>query len=218
MNLFNRNFDEEGRKAALAAEAARSAAAGHILTDAQLTAMLDAARAEGHAAGHEAGLQAGRAQAVEEAEVRAGEAMVPLTAALGELIAGRDEYRAAVLRDMSGFLHGLADRLLPHIEQNMGPEFLMHEIENISRRVMGSERIRIRVSPDILPAVRRRLLAALDFDEERMSRFTLTADQNLDPLEVTAQWPAGGSEYSFRRLTNAIKDMIDTIGVSPAAN
>lgn len=218
MNLFNRNFDEEGRKASLEAEAARRAAPGHSLTDDELRALLEKARQEGHQEGHSAGLDAGRAQAAAEAESMAIEAMAPLTAALSELIESRDEYRAAVLRDMGGFLKGLATRLLPQIEQVMGPDHLMAEIDKISRRALGSERVRIRVAPGILPAVRRRLLAAVSFDEERMARFTLTADDELGPLEVTAQWPSGGSEYSFRRLTDAIKDMIDGIQVPPAAN
>lgn len=218
MNLFSRNFDEEGRKAALDAQAARLAAPGHVLTDAELSERLDEARREGHRAGHEAGFDAGRVQALADAEVQAGEAMGPLSAALSELVATRDEYRAAVLRDMGGFLRGVAEQLLPHLEAVVGQDHLMAEIDRISRRALGAERVRIRVSPEIMPAVRRRLLAALEFDEERMSRFVLTPDDALGPLEVTAQWPSGGSEYSFRRLTNAIKDMIDGIGSTPLAN
>ncbi|WP_411839732.1 hypothetical protein [Paracoccus sp. ME4] len=218
MNLFTRNFDEEGRKAALAADAARLAAPGHVLTDAELRVRLEEARAEGRRVGHAEGLDAGRAEALAGAEARACEAMGPLTAALTELSGARDEYRAAVLRDMGGFLKGVADRLLPHVEALVGQDHLMAEIDRISRHALGAERIRIRVSPEIMPAVRRRILASLDFDEERMSRFTLTADDALGPLDVTAQWPSGGSEYSFRRLTNAIKDMIDDIASAPIAD
>lgn len=210
MNLFPRNFDLERQEAAILRQPQPPAEERFSAADvmARITAARQAAFAEGHAAGH----AEGSADALRSIEAEAAETAARIVAQLQDLKKDMSAHRQSVERDLLAFLSRAADTLLPDLEDAIGPARFEAEVRALAQRVVGSERVHIRVAPANLPRVQQLIRSAAPEtpEAEVMARFTLAADPALDPTAVAARWQEGGSDHSFRKVCGAIRSLLAT--------
>lgn len=209
MNLFPRNFDLERQK--VEARFVQPPVLEESFSRAELEARLTEARRLAYDAGHAAGLEAGIARTRAGLEASASEAASGILARLREMHLGQTEHRAAVERDLLAFLGNAADTLIPEIAAALGPKLLETEIRALAARVIGSERIHIRVAPANLPLLKRLIdQAVAENGGEAGARFTLSADPKLDGSAVSARWQSGGSDHSFEKICAAIRSLLSS--------
>lgn len=208
--LFARDFDAE-----IAGERSRSADTSP--SEAEIAAMVDAAREQGR----DEGVRDGREQARLEFEgsvsamrVAALDALAPR---LDRLIKDQDAHRARVEAELASLLYAICENAVPHVLERHGGEYLRGEINRIVRRAQGSRWLEIRVSPEHrgdVEAILRGLLP--DCSEQRDLR--VLADRSLGTTEIAAGWQGGSSRWSHERLCRAIlEELSRDLPASPSA-
>lgn len=170
--------------------------AGRKVELAELEAVRQSARAEGHAAG--------LAEARAETEAALARALGAVADAAGTLLAAEAARTQAAGRDAVSLAMTALSRLLPEAARRHA----LAEIEAVLTRVLAERpdepRLVVRVAEDQFDAVRARI-EALAAERGFAGRLVFLAEPGLKPADARIEWADGGAERAFDRMWNEIE-------------
>lgn len=205
------NFDEDPAKAA------RRASAGKSYDEDETREMVRAAYERGMREGRSQGHAEGRAEAEGEMDAALAESLQATAAQLDELARGAGDHRAALEAQVLEFTLSVCDAVFPELVAKMSAERVGAQVRRALKMAIGSQAIRIRLSPQTKDVLARELGHRMEYYRiEQACR--IDADPDLAPGDVRMEWDSGSLEYAYETVTGLIlEELRKTHAASQAA-
>tara|TARA_R110001592_G_scaffold8733_3_gene47217 strand:- start:1801 stop:2442 length:642 start_codon:yes stop_codon:yes gene_type:complete len=193
INLFDRNFDVDARRAVHGAAA----------DDAEMNLRLAEARKSGFDAGRTVGKQDAKAEFEAEEDIRLTHEREQICAKLDELIATDEMHRRDTENDIVELFLGIADRIVPEFLLTYGSDLAIERIRQSVALVRTDPVLSVHVSPDVATALNEEPVAWMPPTNDAVT-VKVVADPKLARGNAKVQWKGGKLEYDIEAATNAV--------------
>lgn len=204
--IFERDFDRE-----IEIESGLGPEPERVYSEAEMQALLEAAREDGFAQGQDLGYRTGRAEAIGQAEKEHHATLDALTGSLQTLMRGEAEHRVALERDVVVLMTAILEHVLPEAKAALSVERLEREILAHLRMGLDKATLKIRMNPED----RERIEATIRKEADKLGLTELIeviADAGLAQGATRVDWNDGFMEFGFERICAAILDRLKAQG------